>query len=263
MGMDITQYTAAQLRKILADADEKERIALVRRMLKDTRVTVQGLAQSVMNQLARQEALMQKFTDMTIEERAAWGQGYRAVAGMDEVGRGPLAGPVVTACVVWPPDECLIGVDDSKKLSPEKREELFPQIMDKAVAVGIGRVNNDMIDRINILEATKLAMVNAVDDCRIRPDYLLVDAVNLTVDMPCRPLIKGDQRSFAIAAASIVAKVVRDREMVGLHDTYPHYEWDKNKGYGSPAHVAAIKKHGPSPIHRMSFLQSILSEEAG
>lgn len=261
--MDISRCTAAQLREILADADEKERIALVRRMLKDTRVTVQGIAQSVMNQLAREEALLQKFTDMTIEERAAWDQGYTAVAGMDEVGRGPLAGPVVTACVVWPEGECLIGVDDSKKLSPEKREELFPQIIKKAVAVGIGRIDNTMIDRINILEATKLAMVNAVDDCHVRPDYLLVDAVKLDVDMPCRPLIKGDQRSFAIAAASIVAKVIRDREMVGLSDTYPHYEWDRNKGYGSPSHVAAIKKHGPSPIHRMSFLQTILVEETG
>jgi len=261
--MDISRYTAAQLREMLTDADEREKTALVRRMLRDTRVTVQGMAQSVMNQLAREEALLRKFTDMTIEERNAWGRGYRAVAGMDEVGRGPLAGPVVTACVVWPEGECIIGVDDSKKLSPEKREELFPQIMEKAVAVGIGRIDNNMIDRINILEATKLAMANAVDDCRVRPDYLLVDAVKLDVGMPCRPLIKGDQRSFAIAAASIVAKVIRDREMVGLHDTYPHYEWNKNKGYGSSAHVAAIKKHGPSPIHRMSFLQTILAEETG
>lgn len=261
--MDISSYTAAQLKKMLADADEKERTALIRHMRRDARVTVQGLAQSVMNQLARQEALMQKFTDMTIEERTAWEQGYQAVAGMDEVGRGPLAGPVVTACVIWPAGECLLGVDDSKKLAHERREELFPQIMEKAVAVGIGRVDNDMIDRINILEATKLAMLNAVEDCRVRPDYLLIDAVKLDVDMPCRPLIKGDQRCFAIAAASIVAKVVRDREMVRLHDTYPHYEWDKNKGYGSPAHIEAIKRHGPSSVHRMSFLQSILSEAAG
>ena len=261
--MDISSYTAAQLKKMLASADEQEKTALIRHMRRDTRVSVQGLAQSVINQLAREEALEGKFTEMTIEERAAWEQGYQAVAGMDEVGRGPLAGPVVTACVVWPKGECLIGVDDSKKLTPERREELFPQIMEKALAVGIGRVDNTMIDRINILEATKLAMANAVDDCRVRPDYLLIDAVKLTLDMHCRSIIKGDQRCFAIAAASIVAKVVRDREMVGLSDTYPHYEWDRNKGYGSPAHVAAIKTHGPSPIHRMSFLRSILSEATG
>lgn len=261
--MDISRCTAAELRAMLSSADHEKESALIRAMRKDSRVSVRNLAQSVLNQMARQEALERKFTEMTREERAAWEQGYTAVAGMDEVGRGPLAGPVVTACVVWPAGACLLGVDDSKKLTPERREALYPQIMEGAVAVGIGRVDNTMIDEINILEATKLAMIQAIGACAVRPDYLLIDAVKLPVDMPCRAIIRGDQLSFSIAAASIVAKVTRDREMVRYSETYPMYEWDSNKGYGSPTHIRAIKEHGPSPLHRMSFLESILAEDAG
>lgn len=261
--MDISRYTAAQLRAMLEAADEARESALVRAMLADPRITVQNLAKSVLARRERELALIQRFNDMTVEEQSAWEQGFTAVAGIDEVGRGPLAGPVVAACMVWPADGCVLGVDDSKKLAPEKREELFPQIMEQAIAVGIGSVDNTAIDEINILEATKRAMIKAIEDCSVRPDYLLIDAVRLDVPIPCRALVKGDQISFAIAAASIIAKVTRDREMVRLSKQYPQYEWDQNKGYGSPAHIEAIKTYGPSPLHRMSFLQSILEEEAG
>ena len=182
-------------------------------------------------------------------------KGYKLVAGVDEVGRGPLAGPVCVACVIMPLDDIIDGIDDSKKLSEKKREMLFDKIMQKAIACQIEYVDEKTIDKINILEATKLAMKRAIENLSVMPDIVLVDAVkNLDVNVPTLPIIHGDALSYSISAASIVAKVSRDRLMCELAKKYPEYGFEKHKGYGTKQHIEAIKKYGVLDIHRKSFL---------
>ncbi|MCS6285237.1 MAG: ribonuclease HII [Nitrospira sp.] len=180
--------------------------------------------------------------------------GYRRIAGVDEAGRGPLAGPVVAAAVILPVRCRLIGVDDSKQLSASERDRLYAEIMDRAVCVGVGSSTAEEIDRVNILEATKLAMRRAIGELSPPSDYVLIDAVSLTgVAMPVRPIIKGDALSLSIAAASIVAKVTRDRLMARFHEIYPQYNFLSHKGYGTEEHLARLAEYGPSPIHRRTF----------
>lgn len=175
------------------------------------------------------------------------------VAGMDEVGRGPLAGFVVTACVVLPPEPAILWVDDSKKLSESRREKVYDEIMQHALYVGIGRVSPEEIDLINILEATRKAMREAA--AQVPADIFLIDAVTgLGLNGVEVPMIKGDATSYSIAAASIIAKVTRDREMVEMDHLYPGYGFAKNKGYGTAEHIKALKEMGPCPIHRRSFI---------
>ena len=177
------------------------------------------------------------------------------VAGMDEVGRGPLAGSVVTACVVMPKEPLLIWIDDSKKLSESRREKVFEEIMQCALYVGIGEASPEEIDRINILEATKKAMRQAA--AQVPADIFLVDAVTgLGLEGLEVPIIKGDATSYAIAAASIVAKVTRDRQMIQLDEIYPEYGFARNKGYGTAEHIEALRKYGPCPVHRRSFIRN-------
>ena len=177
------------------------------------------------------------------------------LCGIDEVGRGPLAGPVVAGAVILPADCEILWLNDSKKLSEKKRELLYDEIMEKAVAVGIGAVSPERIDEINILQATYEAMRIAISKLSVKPDLLLNDAVKIPgVELPQVPIIKGDAKSVSIAAASIVAKVTRDRMMVQYEDLYPGYEFASNKGYGSARHIAALKSLGPCPIHRRSFI---------
>lgn len=181
------------------------------------------------------------------------------VAGIDEVGRGPLAGNVVTACVVMPAEPVLPWVDDSKKLSETRREKVFQEIMDIALFVGVGQVSPKEIDRINILEATKKAMREAA--AQVPADIFLIDAVTgLGLNGQEVPIIKGDATSYAIAAASIVAKVTRDRQMQELDKLYPQYGFARNKGYGTAEHVAALKEYGPCPAHRRTFIRNICHE---
>ena len=181
------------------------------------------------------------------------------VAGIDEVGRGPLAGNVVTACVVMPAEPVLPWVADSKKLSETRREKVFQEIMDIALYVGIGQVSPEEIDRINILEATKKAMREAA--AQVPADIFLIDAVTgLGLNGQEVPIIKGDATSYAIAAASIVAKVTRDRQMQELDKLYPQYGFARNKGYGTAEHVAALKEYGPCPAHRRTFIRNICHE---
>ncbi|MEQ1793669.1 MAG: ribonuclease HII [Nitrospira sp.] len=180
--------------------------------------------------------------------------GYRRIAGVDEAGRGPLAGPVVAAAVILPVRCRLTGVDDSKQLSASARDRLYAVIMDRAVSIGVGSSTADEIDQINILEATKQAMRRALAALLPVPDYVLIDAVSLSgVAMPVRPIIKGDALSLSIAAASIVAKVTRDRLMVQFHEVYPQYNFLSHKGYGTEEHLARLAEYGPSPIHRRTF----------
>ena len=182
------------------------------------------------------------------------------VAGMDEVGRGPLAGDVVTACVVMPQEPALLWVDDSKKLSEARREAVYEEIMAHALYVGIGHVGPEEIDRINILEATKAAMRQAA--AQVPADVFLVDAVHeLGLSGKEIAIIKGDATSYAIGAASIVAKVTRDREMRKLDEMYPQYGFARNKGYGTAEHIAALKKYGPCPCHRQSFIGHFVKGE--
>ncbi|MCR5398128.1 MAG: ribonuclease HII [Lachnospiraceae bacterium] len=177
------------------------------------------------------------------------------VCGIDEVGRGPLAGPVVAGAVILPKDCDILYINDSKKLSEKKREELYDVIMERAVATGIGSATPERIDEINILQATYEAMRQAISNLGIVPDILLNDAVTIPlVDIRQVPIIKGDAKSISIGAASIIAKVTRDRLMVKYADIYPGYGFESNKGYGSAAHIEALKKLGPCPIHRRSFI---------
>ncbi len=183
------------------------------------------------------------------------GQEIRTIAGVDEVGRGPLAGPVVTAAVILPQGFDLLGVNDSKKLSEKRREELYEKIMETALAVSIGMRDWQRIDEINILNATREAMTDAIRNLPFSPDIVLIDALTLDLpEIPQMPLVKGDSRSISIAAASIIAKVTRDRMMVEYAGQYPGYAFEKNKGYGTKAHYEGLDRLGACPIHRRSFL---------
>lgn len=192
--------------------------------------------------------------------------GYRRIAGIDEAGRGPLAGPVVAAAVILPVHVRLVGVDDSKQLSEAERERLYPAILEKAVGVGIGVADAGEIDALNILEATRLAMRRAIENVAPSPDYLLTDAVILPeVRIPLRPIIKGDALSLSIAAASIIAKVTRDRLMAAYHERFPQYNFFSHKGYGTAEHLQMLAQFGPCSIHRRTFApvrEAILSAPA-
>lgn len=187
-------------------------------------------------------------------ETFAYNSGFTCVAGIDEAGRGPLAGPVTAAAVILPAGLSISGVDDSKKLTPQKREKLFETITEQALSVGIGIVHPAEIDRINILQATRHAMLVAVQHLSPQADYLLIDGIS-TIDsaIPQKTIKKGDSLSLSIAAASIIAKVTRDRYMVEMDSKYPGYGFAAHKGYGSATHLEAIKRLGPSPIHRLTF----------
>lgn len=182
---------------------------------------------------------------------------YPYICGIDEVGRGPLAGPVVAGAVNLPKDDMILYLNDSKKLSEKKREMLYDEIMNRAVATGIGMASPARIDEINILQATYEAMRMAIDNLKVRPDILLNDAVTIPqVDILQVPIIKGDAKSISIAAASIIAKVTRDRLMVEYDKVLPGYDFASNKGYGTKAHIAGLKELGPTPIHRRSFIHN-------
>lgn len=197
-------------------------------------------------------------------EKELYQKGYQAIAGIDEVGRGPLAGPVVTACVILPKDCKIRHLNDSKKIPKNHHEEIYEEVLARALGVGIGIVDNDTIDRVNIYEATKLGMLQAIEQMKgevTKPDYLLIDAMQLDTPIPQLSLIKGDANSLSIAAASIVAKVTRDRMMAEYAKEYPGYAFDKNVGYGTKDHLAGLKQYGVTPIHRKSFepIKSMLS----
>lgn len=200
---------------------------------------------------------------LSVQEKLAYEKqclekGYKYIAGVDEVGRGPLAGPVVCAAVIMPLDNLIEGVDDSKKVSEKKREKLSEIIKQKAICYNIAEVSPAVIDEINILEATKLCMKQALEGLAIKPDVALVDALKLDTDIPIVGIVKGDYLSYNIGAASIIAKVHRDKLMVDMAEKYPEYGFDKHKGYGTAAHIAAIKQYGATEIHRKSFIKKFV-----
>lgn len=186
-------------------------------------------------------------------ENELYNLGVNLVAGIDEVGRGPLVGPVVACAVILPKDFYMEEINDSKKLSEKKRKMLYSVIMENAISVGIGVKSEKVIDEVNIYEATKLAMIDAVNNLSVKPEHLLIDAMKLDIDIPQTSIIKGDSKSESIAAASIVAKVTRDRMLDELDLVYPEYDFKNNKGYGTKKHLEAIKKYGVIDEHRRSF----------
>lgn len=200
--------------------------------------------------------------DMWEIEDGFYAQGFGPICGVDEAGRGPLAGPVCAAAVILPEHLELPGLTDSKKLSDKKRRELFPMIQEQAIAYGIGFASEQEIDEINILQATFLAMQRALDQLSVRPALALIDG-NREKDfgLPVKTIVKGDSLSASIAAASILAKVSRDDLMLKMAETYPQYGFDIHKGYGTRAHYAALREHGPCPIHRMTFLRKFYGEK--
>ena len=247
----------AEIKEEFQKAAFDEREALYEAYKEDTRAGVLA----VINKYKKQEEKLlkekERIEQMKFYEKKYDHVGY--ICGIDEVGRGPLAGPVVAGAVILPEDCQILYLNDSKKLSEKKREELYEVIMEQAVAVGIGYASHTRIDEINILQATYEAMREAISKLSVRPQILLNDAVTIPmVEIPQVPIIKGDAKSVSIAAASIVAKVTRDRLMVKYSELMPEYGFASNKGYGSQEHIEALKKYGPSPIHRKTFIKNFV-----
>lgn len=221
----------------------------------DERAGVQKLVETAGKRMAALEKEKQRIEQLRIYEKQY--RDYGLICGIDEVGRGPLAGPVVAGAVILPKDCEILYINDSKQLSEKKREELYTVIMEQATACAVGYATPERIDEINILQATYEAMREAVGKLRPQPDILLNDAVTIPgIAIHQVPIIKGDAKSISIGAASIIAKVTRDRLMVEYDKVYPEYDFAGNKGYGSAAHIAALKEYGPTPIHRRSFIKN-------
>lgn len=225
----------------------------VKSLQTDSRKGVQLVLKQLARRLARQQEAQVAFQHRFKYERALWQSGCHYVAGMDEVGRGPLAGPVVTCAVILRPDFDLVGVTDSKQLTRHEREHLYLQIVDEAVEVSIAVNDREAIDRLNIYAATQDAMCRSINQLHHRPDHIIVDAVPLKLPIPQTTLIKGDQKSISVAAASIVAKEYRDHLMRDYDRIYPGYGFATNMGYGTKDHLAGLAKYGVTPIHRRSF----------
>ena len=247
----------AEIKEEFQKAALDELAALYEEYKEDTRAGVLA----VINKYKKQEEKLlrekERMEQMKFYEKKYDHVGY--ICGIDEVGRGPLAGPVVAGAVILPADSQILYLNDSKKLSEKKREELYAVIMEQAIAVGIGYASHTRIDEINILQATYEAMREAISKLSVKPQILLNDAVTIPmVEIPQVPIIKGDAKSVSIAAASIVAKVTRDRLMVKYSELMPEYGFASNKGYGSQEHIEALKKYGPSPIHRKTFIKNFV-----
>lgn len=217
----------------------------------------QGIQRLIVRHIKYREAQRvetKRVQHLLVEEKILWGNGYLHIAGIDEVGRGPLAGPVVAAACILPTKFELDGLNDSKQLTESKREKLFQEIKEQALGFAVGSAEPAEIDALNILQATKLAMKRAVENLKVRPHFLLIDALELSnIKIPQRGIIGGDTLSASIAAASIVAKVSRDQWMRELHELYPEYGFARNKGYGTKEHLDALRCFGPCPLHRRSF----------
>lgn len=247
----------AEIKKEFEEADREGRKKLQKLYASDERSGVKNLVYRYLREEEKLLAEEERTEAMKCYERQYEHVGW--ICGIDEVGRGPLAGPVVAGAVILPKDCHILYINDSKKLSAGKREELYEIIMKEAVAVGIGMASPARIDEINILQATYEAMREAVSQLSVRPQLLLNDAVTIPqIEIPQVPIIKGDAKSISIAAASIVAKVTRDRLMAEYEKVLPGYSFSDNKGYGSKEHIQALKELGPTPIHRASFIKNFV-----
>ena len=246
------KYTISQIKEILSSIHTIDD-PMFQQLSLDMRKGVQTALKSCQKRIEKEQKRAEHFIEMQYYERLAYQEGASFIAGVDEVGRGPLAGPVVAAAVILPKNIEDLGFDDSKKLSASKREEIYRLIQEKAIAIGIGIVDADIIDQVNIYQASRLAMQQAVSELKIQPDYLLIDAMKIDVNTPQIGIIKGDAKSISIAAASIVAKQVRDQMMQEFDELYPGYDFSNNAGYGTPKHLEGLKTKGICPIHRKTF----------
>lgn len=249
--------TTKEMKELFQAACEDELPELIKEYSADERAGIQKLVAFAQKKLEALKQERQRIYRLSAYEREY--SEYAYICGIDEVGRGPLAGPVVAGAVILPKDCDILYINDSKQLSEKKREELYDIIMEKAVACAVGYASPERIDEINILQATYEAMREAVGRLTPMPDILLNDAVTIP-EVPIRqvPIIKGDAKSISIGAASILAKVTRDRLMVEYHKIFPEFDFAANKGYGSAAHIEALRKYGPTPIHRRSFIKNFV-----
>ena len=244
------------IKQVFEQAEKEQWNALFSQYKTDERAGVQKLITQYENKLVKYRKEQERLYRMLEFERK-YGDEFSCICGIDEAGRGPFAGPVVAGAVILPKGLTIEGLNDSKQVSAKKREELYDEIKEKAVSVGIGMSSPARIDEINILQATYEAMRQAVSKLAVMPQLLLNDAVTIPgIEIPQVPIIKGDAKSISIGAASIVAKVTRDRLMEQYADVFPEYDFASNKGYGSAAHIAALKQYGPTPIHRHSFIKN-------
>lgn len=246
------QLSIKEIEEKLKDITEEESV-FIQQLQADPRKGVQAALKKRIRFIQKERALKQTFYNMSTYERALRQNGIIKIAGIDEVGRGPLAGPVVASAVILPESFYLPGLNDSKKIPEHKRERYYDVIMKEALSVGVGIVHRERIDEINIYEATKEAMKSAVANLSIYPDHLLIDAMALDLPVSQNAIIKGDSKSISISAASIIAKVTRDRMMNDYAKQYPHYYFEKNMGYGTKEHLQAIERFGITPWHRRSF----------
>ena len=239
----------------------KERLATINRLdhplfeelIYDARAGVQSAINKRKRELQKQVDEYLRLEKMLTYEKELYAQGIQLIAGVDEVGRGPLAGPVVAAAVILPNNCKIPGLNDSKKIPKSKHQAIYQAVLDQAISVGIGVKDNHVIDQVNIYEATKLAMLEAIHELDPQPQHLLIDAMKLDLPISQTSIIKGDANSLSIAAASIVAKVTRDQMMAAYDQEYPGYDFAQNAGYGTTKHLEGLEKQGVSPIHRRSF----------
>ena len=248
----------SEIKEILQAASMEELPEFIETYASDERAGVRRLVETAAKRLEALEKERQRIEKLCVYEEQY--REYDYICGIDEAGRGPLAGPVVAGAVILPKSCRILYINDSKQLSEKKREELYDVILEQAVACAVGYASPERIDEINILQATYEAMREAVAKLKVQPTLLLNDAVKIPrVSIPQVPIIKGDAKSISIGAASIIAKVTRDRLMKEYDKVYPEYDFAGNKGYGSRGHIEALKKYGPAPIHRRSFIQNFLS----
>lgn len=230
---------------------------LIPRLKQDPRAAVKKIGESLEKKVSSRDKEVDRIIKMKSIEAVYYNKGIHRIGGIDEVGRGPLAGPVVTCVIILKPESNRLYVNDSKKVSKKIRESLCEQLLEDALDYAIGQVENDVIDNLNILNATKKAMTDSLTTLSVKPDLLLIDALRIDSEIPQKAIIHGDAASYTIAAASIVAKVYRDNLMQIYHEEYPEYGFDHNMGYGTAEHIKALQNYGPTPIHRRSFIQNL------
>ncbi|WP_432400609.1 ribonuclease HII [Wukongibacter sp. M2B1] len=256
--MDFSKMSFKEIQNYIDLLGSEKKYSYIDTLNQDTRKNVKKLAEKLSKQQEKNRAEIERLKTLWQYEGKCLKFGFESIAGLDEAGRGPLAGPVVASAVILPKYELIEGVNDSKKLSEKKRDELYEKIQDIAVDIGVGIVDNTLIDKINIFNATKLAMKRAIESMKIKPDFMLIDALEIAdINIKQKSIIKGDSKSISIAAASIIAKVTRDRIVKEYDLTYPDYKFSKHKGYGTKEHYDAIMKYGITPMHRKSFLKNI------
>lgn len=244
--------TIKEIKECLTTIDRLDH-PLFEELIADGRAGVQAAISKRKRELQKQVEEDLRLEKMLAYEKELYAQGIQLIAGVDEVGRGPLAGPVVAAAVILPENCKILGLNDSKKIPKSKHQAIYQAVLDQALSVGIGVKDNQVIDQVNIYEATKLAMLEAIQELDQQPQHLLIDAMKLDVPISQTSIIKGDANSLSIAAASIVAKVTRDQMMAEYDQEYPGYDFGQNAGYGTTKHLEGLEKHGVTPIHRRSF----------